>query len=199
MDKYKLATFISATSFILMLAFFLFTPGINLLRINSDVGMSFTVGSIHSTITITKGDEVVLREYHAGALTTLGMNFTLGNIVKNSTGTGSYNSTWLGANYNLSFVSIGNAYATWACNNTEVLLPGEWNRTLGTQHDMTYNTFNVTATFYPDTGPYTADCIGLNFEGGIGNDAQWGYDTFTEVTGIDDTFTITVEIKVTLS
>jgi hypothetical protein len=54
--------------------------------------------------------------------------------------------------------------------------------------------------FYPSTGPYTADCIGLNWEGGIGNDySLWGYDTFSEVTGIDSTFVITTEFQITVS
>jgi hypothetical protein len=56
----------------------------------------------------------------------------------------------------------------------------------------------LTCTFYPDDGgPYTADCIGLNYDDAGNN--LWGYDTFSEVTGIDDTFTINVEFKVSVS
>jgi len=78
-------------------------------------------------------------------------------------------------------------------------LPGEWNRTAGSIEVIGQSQINITATFYPDTGPYTADCIGLNFNGTAAKNNLWGYDTFTEVTGIDDTFTINVEFSVTVS
>lgn len=193
-------TTIVIASFLSGLVFFNALETLNLIHVNSQFGMSFTVGSIHSTITITDGKgNVVLSEYHAGALTQMGMNFTLANIVKNSTGAPSYNATYYTNALNLTFVAIGNQTATWVCNNTETVLPSEWNRTAGNQHDFTYNTFNVTAIFKGAAATQVADCISLNFEDGIGNNAQWGYDTFTEVTGIDSTFTITAEIKVTVS
>ena len=57
---------------------------------------------------------------------------------------------------------------------------------------------NVSCTFYP-SGSQTADCIGLNFGAGAGSNDLWAYDTFDQVTGIDDTFTINVDFKVTVA
>jgi hypothetical protein len=99
--------------------------------------------------------------------------------------------------YNLTYISIGNQGSLSA---SSTVLPGEWNRTSATMHDNAYNTFNLTATIKPGTGPYTADCIGVNWESGIAKDLTlWGYDTFAEVTGIDNTFTITIEIQISVS
>lgn len=164
-------------------------------NMNVDTGIASNLGKapIHMTVSFFKRGttQLVFEQYHAGALTKLGMNCTLGKLTGNLTG---YNMTQY--NLNLTYVSIGDQ-GTLNSDNTE--LPGEWNRTAGVQHDCTYNSFNITAWFYPDTGPHTADCIGLNFESGISNGALWGYDTFNEKTGIDDTFDIKVEIKVTIS
>lgn len=151
---------------------------------------------IHTTYYIEKDGELIAQYHHPGAVTQIGMNFTLGKIVgAYSNSTYPYNATT--TLMNCTFVSIGDQGSLTAASR---VLPGEWNRTRGTVHDATYNSFNITAVFYPDTGPYTADCIGLNWDSNIAADySLWGYDTFTQVTGIDDTFTITVEIKVSVS
>jgi len=152
------------------------------------IPLSFTVGSIHSTITIFKDEVKIFEEYHSGAITKLGLNFTLGKLNGNSW----YNmSQYL---LNTTYIGIGNQGTL---NSDSVVLPGEWNRTVGTIEDQAYNSFNITCTFYPDAGPYTADCIGLYFHSA--NNCLWGYDIFGEVTNIDDTFTIIVEIKVSAS
>jgi hypothetical protein len=116
----------------------------------------------------------------------LGLNITLGKLCGDT-------DFWV-AEYakNVTYISIGNQGSL---STSSVVLPGEWNRTQGTVSNEAYNHFNVTATFYPDAGPYTADCLGLNLDTS-GSDL-WGYDTFTEVTGIDDTFTINVYVEVT--
>ena len=155
------------------------------------VDFSFSVGSIHSTITITNNGKTTLSEYHAGVLTQMGMNLTLAKLTGNST---YYNMTTY--NMNLTYVSIGNQGSL---SSASTVLPGEWNRTAALVHDATYNSFNLTAVIYPNTGPYTADCLGVNYEAGIGNNALLGYDTFTEVTGITNTFVITLEVKITIS
>ena len=135
-----------------------------------------------------KDGKVILKQYHAGAVTYLGMNVTLGKL----TGDSWYPLTaYL---LNTTYISIGNQGSL---TQASVVLPGEWNRTLGTVEDQAYNSFNLTCIFYPDVGPYTADCIGINYD--IAGNNLWGYDTFAEVTGIDDTFTINVEFKVTVS
>lgn len=157
------------------------------------VGVDLETTSVHMRIQIWKGNELILDEYHAGAVTDLGDNTT---IVKLFGDTTNYN----GSQYSLNatFISIGNQGTL---DTTSTVLPGEWNRTSGTLEDQVQSQLNITATFYPDAGgPYTADCIGLNLESGIGNDGNlWGYDTFTEVTGIDNTFTINVEFQVSVS
>jgi len=161
---------------------------VSTLRREGSAMISFSVGSVHARITIRQGDKVILDEYHGGAVTNLGLNFTFAKLTTNST---FYNSTQY--NLNCTYVSIGDQGTL---DTGSVVLPGEWNRTLASMHDCAYNSFNLTAVFYPGTGPYAADCIGVNFESGIGNKALFAYDTFTEVTGIDNTFTITVEFKI---
>lgn len=163
---------------------------------NGSVGTSFSVGSIHATITMTKNGEKVFEQYHAGVLTQLGMNYTMGRLTGNAS---YYNmTTYPTTASNITYVSIGNAGSL---SNAITVLPGEWNRTTALQHYGLYNSCNFTAVFHPDTGPYTADCIGLNFYSAtIGaNYTLWGYDTFSEVTGIDNTFVITIEFKITVS
>ena len=150
--------------------------------------ISFTVGSVHATVTFWKDGVKVYEQYHAGYVTKLGLNVTFAKLVGSATW---YNLTQY--NLNVTWISIGNQGAL---STDSVVLPGEWNRTLATPHDGTYNSINYTAVFYPNTGPYTADCIGVNFESGIGNNALFAYDTFAEVTGIDASFVITCEFKI---
>ena len=154
---------------------------------------SFSIGSIHCTITMYKDGVKVFEQYHAGAMTTLGFNYTLGKITGNMT-ENYYNATSFPMN--VTYVSIGDQGTV---NAASINLPGEWNKTQGTHHDMLSSSFNVTAVFHPDTGPYTADCIGLCFDDTIGDGSLFCYDTFTEVSGIDNTFTITAEFKVSIS
>lgn len=169
----------------------------NYVTLNADmnVALSFTKYSIHTTYTFEKNGKVIAQYYHAGAVTQLGLNYTLGKIV------GAYGNTTYPYNQtttlmNCTYVSIGTGSPTTASH----VLPGEWNRTWATIHDATYNQFNLTAVFHPNTGPYTADCIGVNWASAIGADwSLWGYDTFGQVTGIDATFTITVEVKISAS
>jgi hypothetical protein len=143
---------------------------------------------VHATIKVWKGNQLILNEYHAGNVTNLGLNLTMTKLSGN---VGAYNQTTYPMN--CTFISIGNRGAL---TKASTELPGEWNRTTATFEDPAYNSFNLTCTFYPDTGPYTADCIGVNYQTGIGNGALFCSDIFTEVTGIDDTFTINVEFKV---
>jgi len=141
---------------------------------------------VHTRIIVDKAGETVLDEYHAGVVTNLGLNLTFCKLFGNTT---SYNTTQY--MYNLTHVGIGNQGALSAAS---VVLPGEWNRTVAdTQHDLAYNTGNWTLVIEPDNGgPYTADCLGVYFH--ASEDTLFLYDTFTEVSGIDETFTITLEI-----
>ena len=155
------------------------------LATNGSINMNFSVGSIHARVRFFKDGELFFEQYHAGAMTKLGMNITLAKL----TGDSWYNLTTY--NLNETYISIGNQGTL---NSDSTVLPGEWNRTLAVVDNQDYNHFNITCTFYPDSsGPYTADCIGINLQDGIGKNDLTGYDTFTEVTGIDETFTITVE------
>lgn len=170
-------------------------------RIYSNLGIDMTTTSVHAQITMYKyatpedralgvGGELVFDEYHAGAVTNIGDNQTMHWVFGDSDIGDS-------ADYldNATQISIGNQGSL---STASTQLPGEWNRTAATVEDQVQSQINLTCTFYPDTGPYTADCIGLNWEtSGDGN--LWGYDTFTEVTGIDDTFTINVEFQVSTS
>lgn len=175
----------------LLMLMFIQLPLIQM-HVGGSVGTSFSVGSIHATITMTRGGVKVFEQYHAGYITKLGMNCTMAKLTGNAT---YYNMTTYPLN--ITFISIGNKGTL---DTDDTVLPGEWNRTTAVQHDTLYNSCNFTAVFYPSTGPYTADCIGLNWEGGIGNDySLWGYDTFSEVTGIDPTFVVTIEFKITVS
>jgi len=162
---------------------------------NLGTGINKNLPEVHILVTIEKSGKTILRQYHAGYVTKIGMNFTLGKLTGNTT---LYNGTqFYTNNYNITYVSIGNQGTL---NTDSTVLPGEWNRTSATQHDGLYNSCNWTAVFTGTTGSQTADCVGLNWVSGIGMAySLFCYDTFTEVTGIDSTFTITIEFKVSLS
>ena len=163
-----------------------------LLNFYGNIGVTFETGSVHSRIRIWKGDELVLDEWHAGVVTNIGDNQTLYWIFGDSAmkpSNGSYT-------YNATYISIGNQ--TNGLDSTATQLPNEWNRTTATIEDQTQSQLNLTCTFYPDVGAHKADCIGLNWASS-GDNNLWAYDTFTEVTGLDDTFTINVEFQVSVS
>jgi hypothetical protein len=172
--------------------------------INYTIVLQRTIGvdieatrSIHATVWFYKDGELIFTYTHPGVLTNLGRNITLAKL----SGDSGYNLTWY--NWNTTYISIGNQGVL---SNSSTVLPGEWNRTTATVEDITATgtsySYNLTCTFYPDAaGPYTADCIGINVGSGtIGADETlWAYDTFTEVTGIDETFTINVEFKISIT
>lgn len=191
MNKKLVSIIIVVAAISVLLTILVYPYGTHLFEYGS-VHMSFTVGSIHATITMYKDGVKVFEQYHAGAITNLGANLTMTKLTGNVSN--AYNGTTY--NLNLTYISIGNK-GTLDASST--VLPGEWNRTSATMHDCVFNGFNLTAVFHPNTGPYTADCLGVNYEDGIASNALWGYDTFTEVTGIDSTFTITIESKVTVA
>lgn len=158
----------------------------------STVGIELERWSVHSQIQFWKGDKLILDEYNAGVVTDVGDNATLMWIF----GDPDYNvSQYL---YNATYISIGNQGSL---STASQVLPGEWNRTVGTVEDENQSWLNITCTIYPDdSGPYTADCIGLNWRSSIGNYGNlWAYDIFTEVTGIDETFTINIEFKISVA
>lgn len=147
---------------------------------------------VHSTITFWRYGQIVFQEYHAGSFTYLGYNLTFAKLLGNAS---LYNGTLF--NLNTTFVSIGWTDTSANMNQTLTVLPNEWNRTSGSSHDIIVNanpsSFNLTGIIHPDVGPYNASCIGINYESGIGNNALLCYDTFTKKTGIDNTYTITIE------
>jgi len=170
-----------------VLSYYLGATSVNL---NGSVGVDLETGSVHCRIRMWENDELVFDQYHSGVVTDLGDNATLAKLFGDS----DYNLTIY--DLNATYISIGNEGSL---SSASTVLPGEWNRTAGTVEDQDQSTMNITATFYPDAGPYTADCIGLIFEAGIGNNDLWAYDTFDEVTGIDDSFTINIEFKISVS
>jgi hypothetical protein len=155
----------------------------------------FGVGAtheIHCRIRMWQYGMLVFDEYHAGAVTNIGDNMTLfWESGDTDFQVGSMLYTW-----NISHIGIGNQGSL---DTSSVVLPSEWNRTaITTWNNKIQSTINYTTIIYPDSnGPYTADCIGL-YPNATGN-FLWAYDTFTEVTGIDETFTINVEFQVTVS
>lgn len=160
------------------------------LKLYGNVNIDLETTSVHMRVTIWKGTQLILDEYHAGVVTNIGDNQTLAWVFGDS----DYNVT----SYmkNATFISIGNQGSL---STASTQLPGEWNRTNGTIEDQVQSQLNMTCTFYPDaSGPYTADCIGVNWES-TGDGSLWAYDTFTEVTGIDETFTINVEFQIGVS
>jgi len=156
-----------------------------------NVGIDLVTRSIHASVKFYKDGELVFESYHPGNVTDIGDNQTLAWVF----GDDDYNVT----SYlkNSTYISIGNMGIL---NESSTVLPGEWNRTSGTIKNETGSQLNITCTFEPDAGPYTADCIGINWEPGIGVDGNlWASDIFNEVTGIDDTFTIDVEFQISVS
>ena len=155
--------------------------------------LNFTTFSVHVTAGFWKDGVLLHSAYHAGAVTQLGFNVTFAKLLGNAT---FYNMTQY--NLNVTYMSIG--YNTSNLTPALTCLPNEWNRTAATPHDATYNSCNWTAVIHPGAGPYIAQCFGINFEDGIGNNALFAYDSYpTQVTGIDSTFTITLEFKVSAS
>lgn len=192
MDKKILGVAVASVCIgVLLGAFIMLQFAPNILSLAGFIGVDFETWSIDSRVMIWKGAKLVMDEYNAGAVTNIGDNATLMWIF----GDADYNVTeYL---YNATYISIGDQGSL---STSSVVLPGEWNRTIGTVEDESQSWLNITCTFYPDSGPYTADCIGLNWRTGIGNSGNlWAYDTFTEVTGIDDTFTINVEFKISVA
>ena len=192
--KYKRITAIGIIAIaMLVTAVFSYNLGVNNISIPGSVGVDLETGSIHCRIRMWQHGELIFDQYHSGVVTDLGDNVTLAKIFGDS----DYNLTQY--DMNATFISIGNDGGSLGASST--VLPGEWNRTAGTVEDEAASQLNITATIYPnDSGPYTADCIGLNLESGIGkDDALWAYDTFSEVTGIDETFTITIEFQISVS
>jgi len=172
---------------------FLMSFAPHVLNLSGSVGVDLEAKSVHSRIRIWKGDELILDEWNAGVVTDLGDNMTLFWV---------FGDTDMQVNTipyldNGTYITIGNQGSL---TPTSTVLPGEWNRTLATVEDETQSQLNLTCIFYPDnSGPYTADCIGLNTNATASANNLIMYDTFTEVTGIDDTFTINVEFQVSVS
>lgn len=153
------------------------------------IGIDLETTSIHCRISMYQNGEKVFDEYHAGAVTNIGDNQTLAWIF----GDADYNVT----KYmnNATYISIGDQGSI---STASTILPGEWNRTTATIEDETQSQLNMTCTFYPTAGPHTADCIGINWESS-GDGSLWAYDTFSEVSSIDDTYTINVEFSISVS
>jgi len=195
--------YIMAIALIACLAVGFFAVGYQtatVIYIESNIGVSNGIDTpassdkktdVHARIRIYESGVLIMDEYHAGNVTDLGDNATLAKLF----GDADYNLTTY--DLNATFISIGNKGAL---STSSTVLPAEWNRTAGTVEDEDQSTMNITCIFYPDdSGPYTADCIGLNFEGDAAANDLFACDEFTEVSGIDETFTINIEFSVTIS
>lgn len=146
----------------------------------------------------TPHQKLILSEYHSGALTDLGDNMTLYKLFGDSDMQyGSLNSSAYAP-----FISIGNDTGTLGTSST--VLPEEWYRELGTIDNEAQSSHNITCTISGAEiggvgGTQTADCIGICLTETDDADDLWGYDTFTQVTGIDSTFTINIDFQITQS
>lgn len=192
MEK-KYGVMIAVVACVAMLAGALFMYSLDrTLSLHGHVGVDFETSSIHCRIIIYDSETLVLDEYHSGVVTDIGDNLTLAKVF------GDADFPVVNYTKNCTYISIGNQGSL---STSSTVLPGEWNRTQGTVEDEIQSQLNITCTFYPDaSGPYTADCIGLNWDSTIGiTMTLWAYDTFTEVTGIDEDFTINVEFQVGVS
>jgi len=194
MNKKFVGTLVGAFAVgIIVCAVFVVSFAPHLLNFVGEVGVDLEAKSIHSRIRIWRGNELILDEWRAGVVTDLGDNMTLFWI---------FGDTDMQVNAipytdNGTLSSIGNQGTL---TSAITVLPGEWNRTTATVEDEVQSQLNLTCTFYPDdSGPYTADCIGLNTNATASANNLIMYDTFTEVTGIDETFTINVEFQVSVS
>jgi len=160
--------------------------------------------NIYVTITATRNGKLVYYMTGLDPLTNLGLNVTFCKIVGNQT-----SSNWLynitQYNENITYVELGYySYAGIAPNSTNTSLIGEFIRTTGSVHAETYNSFNITGVFSGTSTQYLAgsnssNCMGISINGdglSIGSNDLYGYTTFSTITGIDNTFTITCEIEV---
>lgn len=162
-------------------------------NIAGNVGIDLESDSVHCRIRMWKDGELFFDEYHSGVVTDLGDNTTLFKLFGD---TDLQNNT-IPYTANCTYISIGDQGSL---SSASTVLPGEWNRTAGTVDNEHQSYLNVSCTFYPDNaGPYTADCIGLNMNNTAQAENLLMYDTFTEVTGIDETFTINVDFKISVS
>jgi hypothetical protein len=165
----------------------------HVLNLHGRVGVDMETSSVHCRITIYEGETLILDQYHSGVVTDIGDNMTLFWIF------GDTDMQYADLLYtqNATFISIGDQGSL---SSASTVLPGEWNRTAATVEDEIQSALNLTCTFYPDdAGPYTADCIGINLNVTASANNLIFYDTFDEVTNIDETFTINVEFKVSVA
>jgi hypothetical protein len=145
---------------------------------------------VNAEITFKKNGKVVYHFSGLDALTNQGLNLTFCKLTGDNT---FYNMTTY--NMNTTRVSLGN-YTT-ALSSSSTNLGGEWIRVSGTIHAQAYNGFNITGTFSGLTGTNSSNCMGIEYGGAtMNNNDLWGYITFSQITGIDSSFTITAEIQV---
>jgi len=194
MDKKQVGITVSLVLVaVIVTALFMYGWTINTVNLHGTVGIDMETTSVHCRIKIYQDGNLIFNEWHSGNVTNLGDNMTLFWVF------GDTDMQVNGIPYlnNGTYITIGNQGTL---NDASTVLPGEWNRTLGTVEDEAPSQLNITCTFYPDNaGPYTADCIGLNCNATASANDLIMYDTFTEVTGIDETFTINIEFQISVS
>lgn len=196
MNKKLLAITLTAFTIGVMATALFFMSFSRVLDVHGTVGFSFSQYSIHTQITIYKGSELVLDENHAGVVTNLGDNMTHYKLWADSDMQfGSLNSSAY-----TPFISIGN-YTGGNLNATSTVLPEEWHRELATidGEQQSQLNFSCQITGGEITGTQVADCIGICLTETDDANDLWAYDVFDEVTGIDNTFTINIDIQVSVS
>lgn len=163
---------------------------------NSIGGISSLGYNITATVWIYHHDKLIY--YYSGPdpFTTIAENLT----IQKWTGNVTYFGSMTAYLYNCSWVSIGNG----TCSASTTYLPWEWDRVAASQTALTSTSFNMTATFTPPVTPpasVPADVMGINYQSLTANTSDlFAYFPWTsQVTGIDNTFTITINIEVSLA
>jgi hypothetical protein len=153
-------------------------------------GFEFGV-NVFASVKFERGGKVVYYFSGLDPLTNLGLNLTFAKLTGNFTS--GHNST----TYILNATGITLGYCTSGPNASSTILDTEFARNGSAYlHDKVYNGYNLTSVFTGFTGTNSSNCMGVNYGGSGKQNDLFGYSTFSTVSGIDSSFTITCEIQV---
>lgn len=147
--------------------------------------------SLYATIWINQNGKLVYYQSGLDPLTDLGFNLTFAKL----SGSSSYNLTTY--NMNATYISLGNYTASASLNSTCIVLPNEFIRNSTTIHAQVYNGYNLTCLFNGFSGTNSSNCFGINYSPNFNSNDLFAYTSFSQITGIDNTFSITIEAQIT--
>jgi hypothetical protein len=149
--------------------------------------------NITGTITVSQNGKVIRTIQGDDPLTTYGETLVLDKLTGNAT---YYNATQYV--FNCTWITIGDGSVSAA----STVLPWEWDRVVASfpSSAMTATSFNMTVTFTPPQSGLKANCMGINCQSATANTTDLvSYITFTEITGIDATFTFTLNMEIAVT